>query len=549
VGAAGAAGLGAATLLACSSQQSGGTSPSTTTTKQPKRGGLLRRQAAAAGATQGIPIDPHVQSFIASRPFRLMYQGLLRYDMRTLDVAPELAQKWEQPSPTEYVFTLQPNVKWQNKPPVNGRALTADDVVYSIERIRSNDPKFINRSLLDNLDRIQAVDASTIRMTTKAQEAGFIAKMSADPVLVLAKEVVEKAGNFTSPDVVIGTGPFIMTAVQELISAEYVRNPDYWKPGLPYLDGLREQYFATGDAAYAAFRAGQLDLLEQTPGSQVKDYLAQAQARGQNTEFAKDDSFPVMAQANVTVDPFKDLRVPRALRLLIDHDELRKSWADEFLGAAQLGGMFPPAMSVWDLTEQEYREKLAFKQPKDEAAKEAISLLQAAGYSQSNPLRFEMMVQVNVQGTYQEASGTLLQAQWKRLSQGIVDAQLRIIDRAVSGQVRANRSFVYLLSGNGGAISEPGVWFEQLYKSKASRNYMGWSDPAFDAISDEQNRTLEASQRKAVIKRGVSYLADNCPGVELVGRLQLNAVSPAVNNFAPEIALTGFQYEQIWLEG
>src|SRR6476619_1711631 len=108
----GAAGVSVATLIACSgSNQTATQSPSSTTQQQPKRGGVLRRQAANAGATQGIPIDPHVQSFIAARPVRLVYQGLLKYDMRTLDVQPELAQKWEQPSPTEYVFTLQPGVK------------------------------------------------------------------------------------------------------------------------------------------------------------------------------------------------------------------------------------------------------------------------------------------------------------------------------------------------------------------------------------------------------------------------------------------------------
>jgi ABC-type oligopeptide transport system substrate-binding subunit len=280
----------------------------------------------------------------------------------------------------------------------------------------------------------------------------------------------------------------------------------------------------------------------------VKAYLSQAQTNGANTEFAKDDSFPVMAQANVTVEPFTDLRLAKALRLLVDHDELRQSWADDFLGGAQLGGMLPPAMSFWDLTEEEYRQHLAFKTPKTDAVREAMSLLQAAGYSAANPLRFEFLTQVNVQGTYQEASGTLLQAQWKRLSQGVVDAQMRIIDRAVSGQVRANRGFTYLLSGNGGALSDPGVWFIQLFKSNASRNYMGWSDRTFDAMADEQATIFDTNQRKAVVKRALNYLADNCPGVELVGRLQLNAATPQVKNFAPEIALTGFQYETVWLD-
>lgn len=540
------AGLAAAAVLGCGEEKPTAP-PSGVVSPQPKRGGILRRQAALAGPTQGIPIDPHVQSAIASRSFRLYYQGLLRYDLRTWELQPELAQKWEQPSPTEYVFTLQPGVKWHNKPPLNGREFTADDVVFSLRRAGTNDPRFFSSSLLVNLDKVEALDKATVRMTTKALEASFIAKMSADPFTMLAREVVERAGNFVSPEVVVGTGPFMMTALEERVVAEYVRNPDYWRSGFPYLDGLREHYFSSTEAAYAAFRAGQVDLLEQTPGQEVKGYIAQAQRLGMSPEFARDDSFPVMAQANTQVPPMNDPRVTKALRLLIDHEEIRKSWEDEWFGAALIGTMFPPSLDQWDLSEAEYRAALPWKQPKDEAAREAIALLQAAGFSQANPLRFELTVQVNVPANYQEATGVLLQSQWKRLSQGIVDAQLKIVDRAVSQQVRSNRTFVYLISGNGGAINEPGVWLNQLYRTRASRNYMGFSDPTIDALIDKQDQTFDTAQRKAVIREIITLLMDRSPGVQLVGRLQLNAVKPEVRGHAPEIALTGFQYEQVWL--
>lgn len=75
-----------------------------------------------------------------------MYQGLVGYNLRTLEVTPELAQRWEQPAETEYLFTLHPGVKWHNRPPANGRELTADDVVFSLNRIRTNEPQFQSRS-------------------------------------------------------------------------------------------------------------------------------------------------------------------------------------------------------------------------------------------------------------------------------------------------------------------------------------------------------------------------------------------------------------------
>ncbi|MFI5269513.1 MAG: hypothetical protein ACHQ7M_19215, partial [Chloroflexota bacterium] len=88
--------------------------------KQPKRGGTLNYAGGVWGSfdTQGRTFDPHVQTQSGSRSYTLFYDRLLAYNLVTWQVEPSLAQKWEQPSPSEYLFHLVPNVKWQNKPPV-----------------------------------------------------------------------------------------------------------------------------------------------------------------------------------------------------------------------------------------------------------------------------------------------------------------------------------------------------------------------------------------------------------------------------------------------
>src|ERR1700730_13883020 len=163
-----AAGCGSKTQSGSSKKANSGSQA----TKQPKKGGVLTYAGGSGYAydTQKRTFDPHIQTQFGAKGYELFYERLLAYDLRTYEIQPELAQKWEQPSPTEYVFHLQPNVKWQNKPPVNGRPLVADDVVWSLERARTDDPKFFSRSLLAHVDRITAPDKATVRITTKTPD-------------------------------------------------------------------------------------------------------------------------------------------------------------------------------------------------------------------------------------------------------------------------------------------------------------------------------------------------------------------------------------------
>ena len=155
------------------------------------------------------------------------------------------------------MFHLQPGVKFHNKAPANGREMTAEDVVFSLNRVRTNDPRFQNRLLLGSMDKAEAIDKATVRITTKAPDVSILTNIASTSVAILAPEVVDKAGKFGTADSAVGTGAFVLTTI-DLTSAEAVRNPDYWKSGLPYLDGVRTRVFKDPEPAYAAFTSGQI---------------------------------------------------------------------------------------------------------------------------------------------------------------------------------------------------------------------------------------------------------------------------------------------------
>jgi len=543
-GAIAAAGVAAPAALGCSRRHQ--PSSQTGAAKQPRRGGtLLYPGGGGVGSydIEGYGFDPASQLQFFAKAYTLFYERLLAYNVRTRAIEPELAQKWEQPSSTEYVFHLQPGVKWQNKPPVNGRPLTVDDIVWSLQRVRTNDPRFLYRSLLDGVEALEAPDQTTMRLTLKGPDAVLLKKLAIENIAAVAREVVDKDPKLASADVAIGTGPFIMKSMEVPVSAEYVRNPDYWKPGLPYLDGLRTQKFADLLSSWSAFRAKQVDC-SLVPGSEVKGFIAE-QGPGYTPDWYADDSPGGVSAPNVRMKPMDDARVTRALRLLLDHDELVTSWAEVQYGRGAYGSIFPTALGDWDLTPEEYRTHIEWKQPKDAAAKEAVDLLSAAGFTSDKPLRFAFYA--NGGNAAIPPAAQLMQAQWKRLSQGAVDAQLQL-EQGTAAQTRlANRAFTFELIGTSTGIVDPDSWLTAMIHSDGSLNYMGWSEPQLDAMIDKQRTIFDETQRKAAVREIVLYLIDHSPSTITANRYFLQGLKPQLQNHVPEYFLNGRQYQTVWL--
>src|SRR5205085_2045190 len=97
------------------------------------------------------------------------------------------------------------------------------------------------------------------------------------------------------------------------------RNPDYWRAGLPYLDGFRTRHFNDSQSAYAAFLAGQVDVVL-LDGENSNAYVSN-QGAGYAPAWGADDTINGFLYPNTKLKPFDDARVTRALRLMIDHDE------------------------------------------------------------------------------------------------------------------------------------------------------------------------------------------------------------------------------------
>ena len=182
--------------------------PSVALAQTPKRGGVLTIRV-----WDPPHFDPYlIVAFKTQIVYSFTHSRLLKHKAGpgvqpgTFVLEGDLAESWSQPDETTYLFKLRKGVRWHPKLPVNGRELTAEDVVYSFERFRSvkGNPQ---NYLLAMMDRVEAVDRYTVKVTLSEPYAWF-PDIVANPMTgaIVARECVEKFGDLKKWEATVGTG-------------------------------------------------------------------------------------------------------------------------------------------------------------------------------------------------------------------------------------------------------------------------------------------------------------------------------------------------------
>ena len=172
-----------------------------------------------------------------------IYDSLTVFD-ENMEVKPSLAESWETPDPTTYIFHLRKGVKWHN-----GREFVASDVAYWHERIM--DPKIgaTQRGSWMVVKQLDIVDDYTVKLSLSKPSASLLALFATMRESAIPnKETVEKNGDLAN--VAVGTGPFKLAEFVPGDHVRYVRNPDYWVKDLPYLDEFTLKVMPGGGPAY-----------------------------------------------------------------------------------------------------------------------------------------------------------------------------------------------------------------------------------------------------------------------------------------------------------
>src|SRR5215813_8748158 len=291
----------------------------------PRRGGILR-----ARGWDPPHFDPHLtRAFMTHTALSFVYNKLLRHKVGPdvppgiFIVEPDLAERWEAPDDTTYIFYLRQGVKWHNKPPVNGRELVAEDVKFSFDRFLTVEGN-AERYLLESVERVEVVDRYTVKFRLKEPFVWLLDILAnAMCMWIVAPEVAQKYGNLKTVDTAIGTGPFLLEHYEPNVKTVFKRNPDYFRPELPYVDGVEWLVVDDESTGLAMYRAGQLDA---GPGMWWAVRQADLEALQQSHPHLRYQDF--LANGITTISlrtdqpPFNDVRVRRAISQAIDRQAI-----------------------------------------------------------------------------------------------------------------------------------------------------------------------------------------------------------------------------------
>jgi peptide/nickel transport system substrate-binding protein len=251
--------------------------------------------------------------------------------------AGSLAESWEIQGKDTIIFHLRKGVKWHNKPPTNGRELTAEDVVFSLKRQCTLPTAYFKRTYPKAAEttEITAPDPYTVVVKCKPEYFADVITLIPDYMCIFPKDAVEQFGNMNDWKNSIGTGPFMLTEFVPGSVISYVRNPAYWEknpigPGkgdqLPYLDGVKTLIIPDESTADAAFRTGQLDILT-CDWERAQQFLRMPQLK--HIRYLDDyGQACIYMRTDKKDSPFADKRVRQAMWLAIDNKRI----LDEYYG-------------------------------------------------------------------------------------------------------------------------------------------------------------------------------------------------------------------------
>jgi peptide/nickel transport system substrate-binding protein len=429
----------------------------------------------------------------------------------------DVAQAWETPDDLTVVFTIQEGVKWQDKPPLDGRTLTAEDVKIAYDALRDGSflahdteitPVPVQASSYTAVKDIEFDNSSRAVRFNMLEPAAYLLNNMMNPFHVIA------APEFISTDYTqlddwrntVGTGPFVLDFVEQGSEWRASKNPTYFKKDprtgmqLPYLDALHGPDFVNQrESEWAAWES---DVVDRVTLGDIADYERAVDTQPDTVVqvCAPPPGWqPYLSFHNLDTPPFNDIRVRQALALGLNRSDQKEGIYDG-LAAAGYGQNWtffedldsPWGFREWPWTEEELGEFGAFDPAKGR------QLLDAAGYNDSNQLEFEATFH-SVAGVYLNLF-ELCRQQWNsnlgiQVNHNQVDLETwlgRLVTRDFKDSL-----FTWLI---GAEMDADGLSYGKLH-SESPGNFYGISEPDIDVWCQEQRQELDVVKRSEILEK------------------------------------------------
>lgn len=475
-------------------------------------------------------IDPHKVSAVPEgNIIRQMFIGLVDTD-RDGKTVPGMAESWESKDNKVWTFKLR-DAKWSNGAPV-----TAEDFVYSWRRlvdpntaspyasylvdakVSGAEAVMAGEAGLETLG-IEVLDDKTLQVTLTESVPYFPDMLIHTSTKPVPKKAIEAFGDkWTDANNIVVNGPYTLSEWRVNDKIVLKRNPQYFDNANTTIDTVTILPISSPTTDVARYQAGEVDVSAEVPPEQFDSIK---ETMGNELRVAP-RLCTYYYKYNTVRPPFDDVRVRRALALAFDRDIV----AEKVMGQGQKAAyqLTPPSTSSMSNFTPEWQSW-----SKEQRIKEASSLLQQAGYSASNPLKFELLY--NTSDNHKKIAVAFSSIIKEAL--GVDKVQVELVNKEWKTYLDTRRTGDYDIARSSwcGDYNEPSSFLNTL-KTDNTNNHGKYSSPKFDALLDQTLlEGVDVKQRAKLYQQAEAQLDADMPNLNMFHYVGVRLVKPYVIGF------------------
>src|SRR3989449_2596254 len=447
----------------------------------------------------------------------------------------ELAERWSwQDNDRSLVFFLRTGVRWHD-----GKPLSSKDVKFTFDLLRETpdapaklriNPR---RDWYANLEAVEAVDPQTVAFRLKRPQPSLLLMLASGYTPIYAAHVPPASYRTGC----IGTGPFKVKEWRKGEYVDYVKNPDYFIKGRPYLDTLRHVVIENRGTRVSALQAGKLDV--SFPGETTKtasEQLKKAVPQLVVTPVGQTVSDNIIM--NVKKPPFDNPKVRLAVSYGIDRRGLIQAVHQ---GGAVLGAsLAPKPWGVWGIAEQGLLPLPGYGKPADMKNK-ARRLMAEAGHTPEKPLKVEIVTRAIA--IYVDMASFVI----NELKQIGIDATLKQVETAQWHAMATRGDYQIGANLTGLGVDDPDANFYENYACGSPRNYSQYCNEVVMKMIDQQSQELNPQRRLEMLAALQKKLEEDAARPILDWKLDYFTVWPHVHNMIPHNNIYNFgRMTDVW---
>jgi peptide/nickel transport system substrate-binding protein len=501
-----------------------------------KSGGTLRIQHMDTPPSASI----HEESTVSvAVPFMAVYNNLVIFDQNVPrnsleSVVPDLATSWEtQDDGRKLVFKTRDGVKWHDGKPFSAADVACTfDLILTPDRLRRN-PR---SAWYTNVEKVTADGPSQVTFHLKQPQPSLLALLASGytpiyPCHVPAADMRRKP---------VGTGPFKLADFRMNEGIKLVKNPDYWKPGRPYLDAIEFSIIPDRSTRMLSFVAGKFDMT--FPADVTVPLLKNIRRDAPHAQCTmRESGVSTNLIVNREVAPFDDPKIRRAMALTLDREAFIRILSE---GEGRMGGaLLPPPDGVWGLPEEKLKGLIGYGDV-EKSREEARALMREAGYGPDKRLKLKVSTR-NI-ATFKDPAVILID----QLKQIWIDGELEIIDTTIYYNRVFKKDYVVALNLTGSAVDDPDVTLFEGYACGSLRNYNNYCDPEMTKLFEQQSRETDRGKRQQLVWEIDRKLQEDVAR-PIIGHGRIAGCwQPHVKNVTLHInsIYNNWRFEDVWLD-